>query len=74
MEELHCRLGRDHRQAGWQAGRQAGQPMVPGEEQLAGQAFLSMVLKNHSVNLRSWAVAVWDSSCSLMLSCLRCWT
>lgn len=33
-----------------------------------------MVLKNHSVNVRSWAVAVCDSSCSRMLSCLRCWT
>lgn len=61
---------------GRQGGRQAGHsPWSHGEEeQRAGQAFLSMVLKNHSVNLRSWAVAVWDSSCSRMLSCLRCWT
>lgn len=33
-----------------------------------------MVLKNHSVNLRSCAVAVCDSSCSRMLSWRRCCT
>ena len=39
-----------------------------------GYGFLSMVLKNHSVNLRSWAAAVCDSSCSRRLSCRRCCT
>lgn len=36
-----------------------------------GYGFLSMVLKNHSVNLRSWAEAARDSSCSRWLCCLR---
>lgn len=59
---------------GLQAGGRADLPRVPVRSSWLGQAFLSMVLKNHSVNLRSWAVAVCDSSCSRMLSCLRCWT
>ena len=49
-------------------------PRGPPAGRRPGYGFLSMVVKNHSVNLRSWAAAVCDSSCSRRLSCRRCCT
>ena len=52
----------------------SGMCVYRGNLESSSQGFLSIVWKNHSVNFLSWAAAVWLSSCSRMLSCLRCCT